>query len=334
MQSPITGKEMKLEMEATKLPFRKEEFEVMYHYYVCEESGERFTDDVLDTLNLNQVYNLYREKYGIPFPDEIRSIREQYGVSASKMSLILGFGANQYRLYETGEIPSVANGRLILAIKEPEDFIKQVKLSEHYLNEGEVAKIVQKAERIIQRNNNNIWNYQLTMQITHGESPSAYSGYCKLDFARVAKIISYFGQAFEVNKTKLNKLLFYADFGHYKRTGRSLTGLEYRAIQYGPVPAEYDKLYMKLQEDGLIAVSQKVVKDYTAEIFKGVVPVEEADFNGEELSVLERVRSSLGHLSTSDLVHISHEEFAWTANEKDRSLINYQDHAFHLQHFH
>ena len=47
--------------------------------------------------NIFQVYNQYRVKHGIPFPDEISGIREHYGLSAAKMAQILGFGINQYR---------------------------------------------------------------------------------------------------------------------------------------------------------------------------------------------------------------------------------------------
>ena len=66
MNSPITGKPMKLVREpGTKLEFRKEEFEIIYHAYMCEDSGEHYTADELDRINQAQVHNQYREKYGI-----------------------------------------------------------------------------------------------------------------------------------------------------------------------------------------------------------------------------------------------------------------------------
>ena len=34
----------------------------------------------------------------------------------------------------------------------------------------------------------------------------------------------------KLNKTTLNKLLFYTDFGNFKKTGYSITGITYRAI--------------------------------------------------------------------------------------------------------
>jgi len=60
MKSPITGKEMALIKENRILTFRNEEFEVVYHHYKCEESGELFTTTELDEINLTQLYNQYR----------------------------------------------------------------------------------------------------------------------------------------------------------------------------------------------------------------------------------------------------------------------------------
>lgn len=41
-------------------------------------------------------------------------------------------------------------------------------------------------------------------------------------------------------KTKLFKLLFLLDFDHFKKTGRSVTGLDYYAWQLGPKPVDLD----------------------------------------------------------------------------------------------
>lgn len=71
---------------------------------------------------MDQVSRQYRERHSIPSPEEIKAIRMKYRVSAAKMSRILGLGANQYRLYENGEIPSLSNARLITLVAEKENF--------------------------------------------------------------------------------------------------------------------------------------------------------------------------------------------------------------------
>ena len=79
MKSPITGKEMTLTRERRPMDFRKETFEVVFHFYRCEDTGEQFTTTEQDEVNMNQVYNQYRDKFNIPFPDEIIRIRKCMG---------------------------------------------------------------------------------------------------------------------------------------------------------------------------------------------------------------------------------------------------------------
>ena len=45
MKSPITGKEMTLQKEEIIHEFRIEKFRVVYHYWLCEDSGEKFEDE-------------------------------------------------------------------------------------------------------------------------------------------------------------------------------------------------------------------------------------------------------------------------------------------------
>lgn len=76
------------------------------------------------------------------------AVRKKYGVSAAKMSLILGFGTNQWRLYESGEVPSVSNGRMIRSIMDPSAFLCYVHSSRHLLEEKEYKKVSARIEEI------------------------------------------------------------------------------------------------------------------------------------------------------------------------------------------
>ena len=322
---------MKLVREADTLTFRKEKSHVMYHYYLCEDSGERFTDDRLDTLNTVQATNQYREKYGIPFPEEIKQIREQYGVSASKMSEILGMGANTYRLYEAGEMPTVANGRLILSVRDPEEFIKQVQASTHMLSERESEKFIAKANVLVEKARAP-YDGELLQVTLREEPPNSYNGYRRLSLSKVSQAIAYFEQHIgNLYKTKLNKLLFYADFLAYQQYGYSITGLQYRAIQYGPVPAEYERLYLRLQDDSRVIIEERNGKeDQYVEVYHPNAPFDESEFTAEELQIFGSVVQLFGRKHTSDIVHLSHEEPAWKENEGGRQLINYQQYGFEV----
>jgi len=324
MKSPITGKEMRLNKEPQKLTFRKEDFDVVYHYYLCEESGEQFTNDQLDSINMAQVHNQYREKYGIPFPEEIKAIREKYKISATKMSEILGFGANAYRLYEAGEVPSISNGRLMLSVVQPEEFIRQVEASSHILTQKETLKFIETAKEVESIEKSEIWHSRFS------PGPDEYTGYRALDLERIGHVIAYLGKV-DLYKTKLNKLLFYADFYMYQLSGHSITGLEYRAIPYGPVPKDYDHLYLKLQDDEKINIVEVAFDNghYGEKIEPGIKPENEY-FSEMERSVLDKVMHTFKAHTTREIVDISHHEPAWKENKEDRKLISYQKYAFHM----
>ena len=149
MKSPFTGKEMKRVYEKRTWNFRGEQYEYKHIAWLCEDSGEQFTDDESDTAGFVQVTNQYRAKYGIPYTDEIIAVRQRYGISAAKMSLILGIGINQYRLYEQGEVPSVSNGRMIRSIMNPKVMLEMVESSKNELSVSEYEKIISKVQTII-----------------------------------------------------------------------------------------------------------------------------------------------------------------------------------------
>ncbi|MGN7887581.1 Panacea domain-containing protein [Dyadobacter sp. 22481] len=142
-------------------------------------------------------------------------------------------------------------------------------------------------------------------------------------FFQVLKKISLF-------KTKLNKLLFYADFNAYRLTGYSITGLEYRAIQFGPVPSQFQKIYVDLSEQGHISIEEQYFGNgaYGDEI-KANIPFDETLFSQHELVVLQFVAKQYGKLSTDELVKLSHEEAGWHDNAEQNAFINYR-YAFHL----
>ena len=149
MKSPITGKEMNLQTIASTVVFRKEEFKYFHLSYHCEDSEESFTTTELDELNLNQVYNQYRDKHNILFPDEILNVKNRFGLSANKMSQILGFGANSYRNYEKGEVPSMANANLIQTISEDSNVFRNLVVRSNDIEDSDKIKILTKDKQLL-----------------------------------------------------------------------------------------------------------------------------------------------------------------------------------------
>lgn len=326
MKSPVTGKEMKLIRERRSMDFRKETFEIVFHYYKCEDSGEQFTTTTLDEVNINQVYNQYRNRFNIPFPDEIIKIREKYGLPAARMSEVLGLGVNSYRQYEAGEIPSIANGKLIQMADDPRSFINMVELCTT-LDDKLKTRYIQKAQALqeeIMRNQSalNFKEYLLGSHVA-----DIYSGYRKPDFEKFTEMVVYFSEKTAPFKTKMNKLLFYADFLMFKQSCFSISGARYRAINMGPVPNNFQSIFEYLSNKSIIDIyTTEFPNGYTGEQFKAR---NDRKFNSElfsedELETMEKVADVFKESSTNEIIEISHLEEALKKNERNKGVISYE----------
>lgn len=334
MKSPITGGDVHIVTHLENLEFRGESFEIVYHSYQCEDSGEEFTTSELDDLNVNQLYNKYRAKHKIPFPEEIFSIRNNYGVPQNKMSFILGFGQNTYRKYEHGDIPSLSNAKLIKIAKDPEEFIKLVKDCDD-LNEQEKDKIVTRAKQQIGDESSKVLSGVYQWLFDKYEEPSEYNGFVKPSLEKFINMVKFFASQLpkQPHKTQLNKLLFYSDFYHFKRYGRSISGANYRAITWGPVPNKYDSLFNigVDREEFLIEYNHYPGYDNPAEKFIAKNDSIDNEVIGEEeLETLNIIKDKFGKIDTTTLVNMSHEEEAWKKYKNSSDPINYEK-AFNLK---
>ena len=328
MKSPITGKEMELRKEEREIEFRKEPFKVVFHYYYCKDSKEQFTDTVLDELNMNQLYNQYRKKHNLPFPEEIIAIREKYDLPANKMAEVLGFGINSYRNYEAGEVPSASNGKLIQLAADPMYFKKLLELCED-CDEKVKTKTLKLIEDLIEKNKSD--DFAFEEHLLHGKLPDEYTGYRKSNFNKFKEMVVYFAEQLQPWKTQLNKLLFYADFLNYKRTGFSMSGMRYRAIEMGPVPHNYKSIFEYMYNEGYVEVKEVMFGEGIGEQFK---PQSKSKFNpslfdSNELKALREVATKFKDIKTADVIALSHKEKAWLENEKKKELISYR-YAFDL----
>jgi uncharacterized phage-associated protein len=328
MKSPITGKPMELVREKRVLEFRKESFEVIYHFYRCNDTGEEFEDDQLGDLNLDQVCNAYRARHRFPFPEEIKELRGRYDLPATTMSQILGFGVNQYRLYETGEIPSETNARLIQMAGNADEFLRLIELSD-VSEVRQKDKLLKKIEELKKGQS----PADLITERTLGVSlPTEFNGYRKTGPEKAYHMIRFLAEDQRPLKTALNKLLFYADFYHFKKNGMGISGLQYRAIQWGPVPSQFDYLFKMAEEHNVINLRYELWDDDKEMVV--IDPSEETEFKPglfteDEMESLQTVLDKFKKTKTRQLVDISHDEPAWKDNIEQKKLISYK-YAFEL----
>lgn len=333
MKSPITGKKMTLQTSKSSVVFRKEAFEYFHLGYFCEDSGELFTTTEIDELNLNQVYNQYRDKHNIIFADEIVSIREKYGLSANKMSQILGFGANSYRNYEKGEVPSMANANLIQTISNDSNVFRNLVLRSNDLEAHEKNKVLAKIDLAIELELESKDENKYVSMLFGDMLPDVFSGYRKPNIQKLSEMVVYFTEKLQPTVTMMNKLLFYADFLNYKKSAYSISGTRYMAHNYGPVPVRFAGIFDYMTNKKIVELQPEFYGNYVGERF--AIPSSKTFnfelFDAVETESLNEVVKRFKSSNASQIKDISHEEKAWIENEKEKNKINY-NYGFDLIH--
>jgi uncharacterized phage-associated protein len=115
-------------------------------------------------------------------------------------------------------------------------------------------------------------------------------------------------------KTKLFKLLYLLDFSHFRETGLSVTGMDYRAWKMGPVPftlfQEWDVLDADLKD--AVDIVPTNVHDYDREEVHPKVEFDADRFTKRELRIMQALADQFRDAYAIPLVELTdHEGGAW-----------------------
>lgn len=88
---------------------------------ICTECGEDLFCEELDSATLICAYNEYRRRHKLLLPEEIKKIREQYGLSQRGFAKLLNWKDKTIRRYENGSIQDKEHNRLLLFLRDPKN---------------------------------------------------------------------------------------------------------------------------------------------------------------------------------------------------------------------
>ena len=147
-----------------------------------------------------------------------------------------------------------------------------------------------------------------------------FTGHRTFSLEKMAAMVSYFAErADDLYKTKLNTLLFYADFVNYYRLGKSISGSRYVHLPYGPVPDGYEETLETLNHYGVV----DVIKENSADLIRSGDSRARSFLNAEEIETLDWILENYGGMSAGQLTELSHREKAY-ANTRTGEEIAYE----------
>ncbi len=312
-----------------EISVRGEAIPVNVHYFQCAECGEEFDDPRSPHDPLEEAYREYRTRHGMLQPEDIRGFRDRYGLSQRELSVLLGWGGATLSRYENGALQDEAHDKVLRLAMEPRNLLRLLETNPQAIDEAKRGRLIDQLRKQVYEENLPL---STIYQKRFGRYPADHlSGYRSLDLDKFYNAALFFCADGGVPKTKLNKLLFYADFKHFKHYVVSITGMRYARLPFGPVPDRYE-LYLAALHDEEEAIEIEETP-YGAECVGEVLIARRKPdlsiFSTSELKILTTVKEHFQHFSASAISRFSHQERGYVET-RNGELISYE-HASSLQ---
>ncbi len=126
--------------------------------------------------------------------------------------------------------------------------------------------------------------------------------------------------------TSLLKLLYFADYEHYRRHLSTITGETYVALERGPVLDNYKTLFQEFVQDGILSAHEVAIQGQTSKKleYRSNCEPDDGIFSESERETLNEVIQDYGHETGRNLSDITHLEgpwgFVWSPSDPGRTI--------------
>lgn len=317
MECPLCGKTHEIEerKRTTMTILKGDEVTYEERFYFCanvDEDENEFENGDMVNENLLNARNAYRVKHNLLTSDQIIEIRENYGLSQVDLARLLGWGEVTISRYESKAIQDEAYDMMLRMIKD--NPLKALEFLNKNSDKFTKSKRLTIKDKIIEKLNSYGKEF-LTRQTLQGEyvifdELSDSNGNTMLNIDKIEAAISYFAeQESYLYKTKLMRLLWYADALSFMQYQKAITGLVYRHESMGALPIGHyslmnlENLNIKEEEspnyDSILHVYPNANMDYSVLSF-------------EERAILDAVIAKFKNYKAADIINYMHEEKAYT----------------------
>lgn len=269
---------------------------------ICSKCGKEVNHLEVDEENQRIAFNQYRIEKGVLTPEQIKEIRNKYNLNQRDFSRLLGFGEITISRYERGSLPTAAHNQIIRESANPEKMLEMLDRNGDKIDKAECEQLKRQLLKQLEESE----EQQIVNKIkdVFNNTSSIFSGNKQFNLKKFKQMVAFFAVREKPYKTKLNKLLFYADFYFFKKYGGSISGSKYICHNYGPVPDQYESLYANLN-------NVEIKEDLYGEYIAPLAEFDDSVFSKEELDMLEFVYQKFKHKYAKTISDFSHDEEGW-----------------------
>jgi len=151
-------------------------------------------------------------------------------------------------------------------------------------------------------------------ELESGESPN-YEKYRQM-------ILAFLREGGKIPKTKLAKLLYFADFSWFYYHLESMSGMQYRKIQYGPVTDAYFRIIDEMFDGGEILITQTEDGAMLISQTRSGAKVSLSKINKDEEKLIKDIEKKWKGKKTAEIVDFSHKQFPYLY-AGDNEIVSY-----------
>ena len=151
-------------------------------------------------------------------------------------------------------------------------------------------------------------------ELESGESPN-YEKYKQM-------VLAFLRIEGKLPKTKLAKLLYFADFSWYYYHLKSMSGMQYRKIQYGPVTDAYFRIIDEMSDNGEISISQTESGAMLISQTRSGAKVVLSKIDKEEEKLIEDIEKKWKGKKTAEIVNFVHKQFPYLYAQENE-IVSY-----------
>jgi len=126
-----------------------------------------------------------------------------------------------------------------------------------------------------------------------------------------------------ITKTKLAKLVYLADFAWFYDHLESMSGMQYRKIQYGPVPDSYFRAIDELFEDGQIEIIPTDDGAMLISQTRNGAKIILSEINKDEEKLIKNISDKWKSKNTKEIVTFTHNQLPYAVCS-DNEIIPYE----------
>lgn len=284
---------------------RGETITVNVEYVRCKECGDLVLNPAVNRDPFELAYRKFRQEHALLQPEEISNWRKAHHLTQGEFAKVLGIGIVTLNRYENGALQKESHENLLRLGMDSSNLLRLIEKTEGVFTETRKKKILE----ILRGSEEISCSFDNTIMINFGSTEKDdLNGFRKLDLSRLYNAVLFFARD-GVLKSKLNKLLFYADFKHFKEYTLSITGLRYAHLPYGPVPDNYAMYYATMFSKGLVEFSEELYPNgYVGELIKAVKEPDLNIFSPSELRITAAVMEDFKEHTATQIQEMAHEE--------------------------